>query len=330
MTRFAAAGLLVLVPLVFGAGCVRAREETQAVAVHDRGTLCLGLGGDGGVAAVVEDEPLRVIVRSGCLADRCATGRSGSCGVKVDGTRVVVTSDLAWTAPVDVGSTACRGACSPIETLCATDVKLARGTYDVVYGEQHVALEVPSSFTSACAPTATGGPVAIASASPSVAVSAALAAPSASSASDAPPASAGVSPRVATPREAAPPDPVDVLCVAGPPAPKRPVRGAKPPKKTSATVTVTRANPCVGMSCVGALARCAARRGVNNTVMVDLTMPGRDARPRAPCTEACAPLVATCKVADLPSGTYTFELGNARKTVVLPGLGTRVCSSDGP
>jgi len=285
-------------------------EETANVHLRDEGTLCLGAPREAGDAdrdaassssvEVTANHPLAVAVRSACLSGSCATNRAARCSVKREGSRVVVTSDLSWTAPTAIDRF-CSQDCTPLEATCATDA-LPPGAYTFVLGGTTHEVMVPSTLADPCfgaAPTAPAA--AVASASPAPASLPQVVAPD-----DVPAApGTGVAPE---------PPPKDLVCF----GPLSQVRGRTMKAGQPIAITVFKKNPCVAAACTGAPAKCTVKRKGSHLVL-DAQFPLPNAKPVRPCTEDCPGFAATCKTDALPAGTYTIEHGLQRETVVVPG-----------
>lgn len=319
--------LCALVGVVcLASGCLRPESDKQTVRLHDQGTLCLGVaaGGDGGAgqgAHGVElraDQSLAIGVRSACLSDACATRRTAKCSVKREGSKIVVTGDLSWTAPTDLDHR-CPAECSHLEASCATEA-LPAGRYAVVLGDRTFEVAVPSHLPVRCLgdPTpviaSAASPPAVSAAAPEAGASPPATLPSNIDARDVPAApGTGVAPS---------PPPKDLICV-GPANPAQKSRALKAGQPLA--ISVIKKNPCLGASCSTATVKCTAKRKGTRIVLA-ATFPGPTTKPRRPCTEDCNALVATCKTDGLPAGTYTIELGAQEETVTVPAANPPPCA----
>jgi hypothetical protein len=124
--------LVLAVPaLVYFAyrGYTRGEKATRTVVVKNDGALCVGAetggdaggGGDAGAASGVDlraEQSLAIGVRSACLSTRCVTDRTAKCSVKREGSKLLVTSEMSWTSPTDLGER-CPPECAPVEATCA-------------------------------------------------------------------------------------------------------------------------------------------------------------------------------------------------------------------
>lgn len=323
MTRRIRAAALALVVVVVVVACKR-KEDVDHVVKKDEGALCLGLlSHDAGVQPTTEiaaNETISVTVKTGCLSDKCATDRTKFCTAKRDGAKIIVSSEMGWVAPSEVGMP-CPGSCSPIEAHCTIE-PLPAGKYTLVHGARTMDLEVPSTLPWTCGvgsmhtpvagPRGDAGPVAL----PARSVAPAPPPPTAVPTTPTP----GVDPSV--PATGAPPStkpPGDAVCITA--------FGAKTPgfkAGQAAAVRITRPNPCTGLACSAGKPKCTAKRkGKTVTVVADIPAPGQ--KPRAPCTEDCTSLVATCRTDALAAGTYTFEIGARKETVTVPSSKAAVC-----
>lgn len=317
--RSAAAFLVVGLSLF---SCKR-RTDIDRIVKKDEGALCLGLlSHDAGVQPTTEiaaNETIAVTVKTACLSDKCATDRTKICTAKREGARIVIASEMAWVAPTEIGQP-CPGTCSPIEAHCTIEA-LPAGKYTLVHGARSMDLEVPSTLPWTCgvgnAHTPVAGPrgdagivaLPVRSVTPPPQPTAVPTTPT-----------PGVDPAV--PATGAPPvakPPGDAVCITA-------FGGKTPGFKAgqAAAVRISRPNPCTGLACSAGKPKCTAKRkGKTVTVVADIPAPGQ--KPRAPCTEDCAPLVATCRTDALAAGTYTFEIGARKETVTVPSTSAAVC-----
>jgi hypothetical protein len=289
--------------------------------MRDDGTLCLGAaadvdGGEGRVRAgvdLVAGQPLPIRVRSGCLSNACATARSSKCAVKRDGARLLVTSELTWIVPEDLGAR-CPKECTFLDATCMTE-PLPPGNYQVVLGERTVDIALPSHRDTRCERDKPAVP----------ARDAALFAPAA----DAAPVSASSAAHVdASTVPSAPatgvvlePPPGDTICI-GPGNAASKNRALKPGQPIA--VTVLHKNACLGASCTKARAKCTAKRNGFNIVL-NAQFPTSTTKPTQPCTEDCSAIAATCRIGGLPAGNYTIEHGTQRKTLQIPATAPPPC-----
>lgn len=308
-------------------GCLRRDSDTQGVRQHDQGKLCLGAASGEGDAGphgldLRADQPLAISVRSACLSDACATNRTAKCGVRREGSKLVVTSDLAWTAPTDL-ERRCPGDCSHLEATCSTEA-LPPGKYSVVLGDRTFEVALPSHLPGRCLGDPTPVVVAAVAPPPSPSASAPTEAgagagvpatlPANVDARDVPSApGTGVAPS---------PPPKDVICV-GPANAAQKSRAIKAGQPLA--ISIIKKNPCLGASCSAATAKCVAKRKGTHVVLT-ATFPGPTTKPRKLCTDDCNALVATCKTDNLPAGTYTLELGAQHETVTVPAANAPPCA----
>lgn len=291
--------------------CKRSYEDDlRRVVVRDHGALCLGVAsgaadaGRGASTSVVAGAPLAVRVRTGCLSLACSTKRESRCAVKREGNKLVVSSELSWRAPSDIGAR-CPRECEALEATCESEA-LEPGVYEVHLGGKVEALTVPSQRDVACDDEAPPRP--------------------------APPPP----PRLeTTPAVASATPPRDVADTDVPAAPGTGVPASPPPRDLvcfspaqggvdrtlhagkSVSVSVFRKNPCEDASCSAGKATCTAhRRG--DRLVVEATFPSATDKPRALCTEDCPAIVATCRTEALPEGSYVVEIGDAREALRIP------------
>lgn len=297
--------------VALGASGCRPSEERQRVVLKDKGQLCLGTPAtDGGVAGSVEVPqglPLAISVRTHDCLSSCVTERKAHCVAKREGDRLVVSSELSWSAPEAIGRP-CGGPCAVLTAQCSADAMQA-GKVTVAHGASSVTLDVPSRLASGCV-AANKVELASDAGAPPALGSAALAASAAAS-------SAGAAP--APPATGAPPAPKrgDALCAVPYPAPK----GAK---GAPMGILVTRPNPCEGASCSAARPKCSFKRKGHH-IVVKADFPQKGAKPKQPCSEDCAALLASCRTEPLPPGAYTIALGAQKLDVQVP-LAKETCA----
>ena len=284
--------------------------------------LCLGTaaevddGGAGGVPAgvdLVAGEPLAVSVRSPCLSNVCATERSSKCTVTREGARLVVTSELTWIGPEDLGRP-CPRDCTFLEAQCKTEPLLA-GSYEVVVGAQVTAVTVPSHLASRCdrdVPAVRGTSTVVADAAPPPAITAT---PAASMAASAVPAAPGTG-------VIAEPPPGDTVCI-GPGSAATKNRALKVGQPVA--VTVLHRNLCVGASCTKAPGTCTVKRKGFDLV-VNAHFPTSTTKPTQPCTEDCNAIAATCRTDGLPAGTYSLDLAGQKRVLQVPAAAAPGCT----
>ena len=313
--RLFAAGFLVVV-----VGACRETIDPRRVTLKDEGSLCLGLavegvdGGDAGKGATGVDlragQPLAISVRTPCLSNYCATARSSKCTVKREGKQLVVTSQLSWIGPEDLG-TACPQDCTFLDAQCMTEA-LPEGHYKVVLGSQTVDVALPSHLDVRCEGDKPSGryvpalPVVVA------------APPPATPAANVDPQSMPAAPGTGVVAEA---PPGDTICI-GPSVVASKNRALKTGQPIA--VTVLHKNQCLGASCTKAPGKCAAKRK-GSTIVVTTQFPSATTKPTLPCTEDCNAIAATCRTDALPAGTYTLEIGAQRKTVQIPAVVAPPC-----
>lgn len=293
------------------------RKDVARVVSKDEGTLCLGMrtvdaGPYAGPTADLEaNQPIGVVVQGQCLSDECATDRARFCTAKRQGSRIVVSSELAWIAPKEIDKP-CPGACSVLEASCTIE-PLPPGHYTVALGARSVDVDVPSRVPWPCATGAASRPLLAATSAPPP--PSAPSAPSSAVPSAVDPSVPAV-PATGLATPARPPG--DALCV----TPFGKAGGLKAGQ--AASIRLTRPNPCVGSSCTTAKARCTAKRK-GKTILVTSDFPAPTTKPRQPCTEDCPSLVATCKTDPLPAGTYTVTIGARTETLDVPSSRPPVC-----
>lgn len=290
MTRFVA--LIATASLLLDC-----KTPDDRIIQRDTGVLCVGANrSDASTGELRVDQAVPVIVKTpGCL-DACTKDRTAKCSVKREGDKLVVSSEMAWHGPEDIGQK-CKGECTVMEASCATP-GLSAGTYTVELGATKTKIEVPSKLAAPCV-DGTPAPVVAATAS---------APPTAPPALPPPPSTA---PAVA------PPPPGDGFCVT-------PFTSTAK-GKASVAVTLTRPNPCTAASCTTAKAKCSIKKEKNNRLVVTSTMPVVEkAKPRKPCTEDCPTILASCRLDNLPPGSYTVESGATKQPVQLP-LPREIC-----
>lgn len=302
--------------LVFGLVVVacKTRVDPRRVSVHDVGALCVGGlaeidGGEGGVPAGVDvraGEPLAIAVRSPCLSNVCAIARTAKCTVKREGERLVVTSDLGWVGPEEIGK-ACPHDCTFLDAQCTTE-PLPAGSYKVVLGSRTLDLTLPSHLDVRCDSALPARPVfVVADAAPPGATPAMNMDPSAV------PAAPGTGVVAVAP-------PGDTICI-GPSstAKNRALRSGQP-----IAITILHKNLCLGSSCTAAPGKCTAKRK-GSVIVVSPRFPTSTTKPTSPCTEDCSAIAATCRTDGLPAGTYTIELGAQRRTLQIPAPSAPAC-----
>jgi hypothetical protein len=311
--RLLAIGALVVVVV---ASCKRV--DPRRVLVKDDGALCLGAppavdGGDGRAPAGVDlqaGQALAISVRSPCLSNVCATGRSSKCAVKREGDRLLVTSELTWIGPEDLG-TRCPHECTFLDATCNTE-PLPAGNYQVVLGARTVDVALPSHRDVRCdhdkPATRVVASVLAADAAPTPATPAAHVDPSTV------PSAPGTGVVVEPP-------PGDTICIGpGNAATKnRALKAGQP-----IAVTLLHRNLCLGASCTKALAKCTAKRKGFN-IVVKAQFPTSTTKPTQPCTEDCSAIAATCRTDGLPAGSYTIQLGEQRRTLQIPAASAPPC-----
>jgi hypothetical protein len=322
-----ASPVVVVLAVLLVAAC-KHDIDRKLVTTKNQGTLCLGarVGGDAGATSPADlpaGQPLAITVRSMCLSDACATARSAKCSVKRDGDRVVVTSEMVWKGPDEIGYR-CPAECSFLDAHCTTE-PLPAGNYKVVLGARTVDVALPSHLDRWCldAPGFTRYPDPVDASAPSTphadaGVAAAPAAPGALAAvpaGDAPSAPAtGVVP--------APPPPGDTVCIA--PAIPSKTRALKAGQAIA--ITILHKNPCLGASCTSAPAKCTAKRKGTH-IAVTPQFPSSTTKPTKPCSGDCNALAATCRTDNLPAGSYTIELGTQQKTIQIPSPTAPPCGN---
>jgi flavin reductase (DIM6/NTAB) family NADH-FMN oxidoreductase RutF len=286
----------------------------------DDGALCLGAvpesdGGEGGVPAGVDlqaGESLTIGVRSGCLSNFCATGRSSKCSLRREGNVFHVTSELTWIGPEDLG-TRCPSDCTFLESQCKTEA-LPAGNYQVVLGARTTNVVVPSHLPVRCDRDTPKGP-AIAAAAPTPTPTAVIATPPASADPAAMPAAPGTG-------VVAEPPPGDTICIG--PGVANKARALKTGQPLA--ITVLHKNPCLGASCTLAKPKCTVKRkGFELTL--NAQFPTATTKPTQPCTEDCTAMAATCRTDGLPAGTYTLTMGAQKKTVQIPASSAPPCGN---
>lgn len=306
--------LLAVAALAVVVGSCKREVDPRRVVLHDDGALCLGVAPalDGGGPAGFElraDQPLAMSVRSGCLSDLCATARSSKCSVKREGDRLVVTSELAWMGPEDLGRR-CPRDCSYLEAPCVTEA-LPAGNYKVVLGARTVDVTLPSHSDVRCdqdkpSRAIVAQPVALAAAPPALAL--------------APPMDPGAVPAAPGTGVVVEPPPGDTICIGPAAAGKsRALSAGKP-----IAITVLHQNLCLGASCTKAPAKCTAKRK-GSSIVVNAQFPTSTTKPTQPCTDDCTAIAATCKTDGLPKGSYTIELGAQRRTLQVPAASAPPC-----
>jgi hypothetical protein len=293
--------------------CKPIEPDTQRVVIKDNAMLCMGVGiaGSAGRAELRAGQTLPVIVRSlGCLSNECATKRQAQCAVKRDGNKLVVTSELSWTAPGAL-ERPCPGTCSMLDATCSIE-PLQPGKYTVVHGARTMEVQVPSEIVSGCVEGKPPAAAAIAAmqvdsgvdASTPVIASIPSAVASAAAVTAAPPS---------TGAPTTPEPPPETICVSS----ILPKTGGKPPKASPLAITITHPNKCVGSSCSAGTPKCTAKRK-GKAIVVNATFPAPGAKPRAPCTDDCRALAASCKTEPIPNGVYSVQVGTHSEEFNLP------------
>ena len=310
--------LALLVPLV--AACHDERIDARRVVLRNEGALCVGPapvteGEDAATPVAGVDvgagQPLAIAVRSGCLSNICATARSAKCSVKRDGDRLLVTSELGWLGPEDIGAP-CPQKCTVLDAQCTTEA-LPAGTYKVVLGSRIRELTLPSHLDVRCDSDRPKSIVAAPLVAPSATPTAGLATHATNMDPSAVPAAPGTGVVAAAP-------PGDTICIGPSAAGKnRALRTGQP-----IVITVLHQNACVGSSCTRAPAKCTAKRK-GSQIVVSAQFPSSTTKPTAPCTEDCNAMAATCRTDGLPAGTYTLEIGTQRKTIQIPAASAPAC-----
>lgn len=298
---------------LFYRGWTRAPKTHVPVAIVDVGALCIGaaIGGDAGAGTtggsdVRADQPLAIGVRGPCLSDGCVKNRAGKCTTKREGSKIVVTSELSWSGPLDP-DTYCSTTCSSIEAACTTE-PLAAGKYVVSFGKTSTEVSVPSQLATRCSEGAGPRPELpkVASATPPIADAGVAANPK--------PVDPSVVPAAPGTGVVAAPPPKDIVCF-GPANPKDTSRAMKAGQPMA--ITVIKKNPCTGASCAAAQPKCVVKRK-GTKITVDAKFPGPTTKPRQPCTDDCSALVALCKTDGLPAGAYTIAIGEQQEHVTIP------------
>ena len=299
------------------ASCSKAVDPRRVV-LHDDGALCLGavaVEGDGGLPRGVDlsaGQPLAISIRSSCLSTVCATARSSKCTVKRDGERLVVTSELTWIGPEDLGRP-CPRDCTFLDAECMTEA-LPAGDYKIVLGSRTLEVALPSHLDYRCdrdkPPVAGGPPVRrqVQDAAPAPATPAANMDPSAV------PSAPGTGLVVEPP-------PGDTICI-GPAISSGTSRALKAGQPIA--VTVLHRNLCLGASCTKAPGKCTAKRK-GASILVTTQFPTSTTKPTQPCTEDCNAVAATCRTERLPPGSYTVEIGTQRKKLEIPSASAPAC-----
>ena len=310
-------GLLAVVVVV--AACGRAADPRR-VTLKGTGALCLGTateldGGDGGAPAGIElaaGQPLAISVRSPCLSNVCATERSSKCAVKREGDRLIVTSELTWIGPEDLGRP-CPQDCTFLEAQCTTEA-LAAGSYKVVVGERVTDVTLPSHLAARCDRDQPAPRVAV------VAADAAppappTATPAASMAPGLVPAAPGTGVVAEAPAG-------DTVCIgpANASTKNRALRTGQP-----VAFTLLHRNQCLGASCTRAPGKCTVKRKGFDLV-VSAHFPTSTTRPTQPCTEDCSAIAVTCRTDALPAGTYNVDLAGQKRTLQIPSATAPACN----
>ena len=293
--------------------------DPRRVTLRETGVLCLGTAaevddaGAGGVD-LAAGEPLAVSVRSPCLSNVCATERSSKCTVTRDGARLVVTSELTWIGPEDLGRP-CPRDCTFLEAQCKTE-PLPAGSYEVAVGAQVIEVTVPSHRAVRCnrdVPAVRVASTVFADAAPPP--PAITATPATSMAASAVPAAPGTG-------VVAEPPPGDTMCI-GPGGATTKNRALKVGQPVA--VTVLHRNLCVGASCTKAPGKCTVKRKGFDLV-VNAQFPTSTTKPTQPCTEDCNAIAATCRTEGLPAGTYSLDLAGQKRTLQVPAATAPGCT----
>ena len=294
---------LVLALVGLAVVACRAAPEVQKVELHDDGAICVGAAVDAGGVDLRADEALAIGIRSSCLSTSCVTNRAAKCSVKRDGERLVVSSEMSWVSPEDLGKK-CGQDCSFLEATCQTD-PLPAGSYKVVMGVNVVEVTLPSHVAVRCdrdrpAVSPLYQPPVVTIAPPKPAMSAQMIDPA--TVPSAP--GTGV---VATP------PPGDTLCIG--PADANKARQLK--KGGAVAFTFLHKNECLGSSCTKAPGKCVVKRkGFDLTVTTQF--PSSTTKPVMPCTDDCNAIAATCRTDALKPGTYNVLIGQQKQQLTIP------------
>jgi hypothetical protein len=124
--------VLVVIGMTFACG----RWET--VTFVDEGDLCFEQRGPSVAVSVTAPD---------CLSSSCSRDLDGSCTSQLDGTTIVLTSEISWEDD-EAKFAQCTSDCGAPTIECDLG-ELPDGTYTVVHGEEQVSLVVP--VTEACA-----------------------------------------------------------------------------------------------------------------------------------------------------------------------------------
>lgn len=292
--------------------------DPRRVTLQGTGALCLGAaavdGGEGGVSLGVDlaaGQPLAISVRSPCLSNVCATERGSKCAVKREGDRLVVTSELTWIGPEDLGRP-CPKDCTFLEAECKTEA-LPKGSYHVVVGDHVTDVTLPSHLAVRCdrdqppprvTLTVDAAPPPEATATPAASMAPALV-----------PAAPGTG-------VVADPPPRDTMCIgpANAATKNRALKAGQP-----IAVTVIHRNLCLGASCTKAPGKCTVKRK-GFDVAVNAQFPTSTTKPTLPCTEDCNAIAATCRSDALPAGAYTVDLAGQKRTIQIPAPAAPGCT----
>lgn len=311
-----AVGFFFLAPSL--AACAR-DPDPRRVTLKETGALCLGTaaevdGGEGGVPAGIDlaaGQPLAISVRSTCLSNVCATERSSKCTVKREGERLVVTSELTWIGPEDLGRP-CPKDCTFLEAQCKTEA-LPAGSYQVVLGDHVTDVTLPSHLAVRCDRDQPP---------PRVTITVDVAPPPAVTATPAASMAPGLVPAAPGTGVVAESPPGDTICI-GPASAATKTRALRTGQPIA--VTVLHRNLCLGASCTKAPGKCTVKRKGFDLV-VNAQFPTSTTKPTSPCTEDCNAIAATCRSDALAAGTYTVDLAGQKRTIHVPAATAPGCT----